>query len=180
MSNKFSNIKERILYLLETKKIIKDKFFSEIGMTYGNFTGEAKKTPLNSNAISNILLKFPDLNAEWLLTGQGDMFKTNSTKKAKHHSDKELVTIDTTNKYTNISDDNQEKNELKSNIVEESTPEYNTPEKSITDELIRQLQAKDNQIEKMQDQIEKMQDQINELLKKMDSHLATDQYRAAK
>lgn len=75
MSNKFSNIKERILYLLENKGVVKDKFFKEIGMTYGNFTGEAKKTPLNSTAISNIFSKFPDVNLEWLLTGNGQMLK---------------------------------------------------------------------------------------------------------
>lgn len=78
MSNKFSNIKERILYLLENKGVVKDKFFKEIGMTYGNFTGEAKKTPLNSTAISNIFSKFPDVNLEWLLTGNGQMLKVSS------------------------------------------------------------------------------------------------------
>ena len=44
-------------------------------MTYGNFTGKAKETPLNSTAISNILLEMPDINAEWLLTGKGNMLK---------------------------------------------------------------------------------------------------------
>lgn len=76
ISNKFSTIKERILYLLECKGIVKDKFFAKIGMTYGNFTGNAKKTPLNSTAIGNILLEIPDVNLEWLITGKGNMLKS--------------------------------------------------------------------------------------------------------
>jgi hypothetical protein len=75
MSNKFSTIKERILHILEVKGIIKDKFFNDVGMTYGNFTGSAKKTPLNSTAISNIFSKIPDINLEWLITGEGEEFK---------------------------------------------------------------------------------------------------------
>ena len=45
-------------------------------MTSANFRGEAKKTPLNSNAIANILSELPDVNSEWLLTGRGEMLKT--------------------------------------------------------------------------------------------------------
>ena len=75
MSNKISTIKERILYLLECKEITKSKFFEKIDMTYGNFTGKSKKTPLNSDAIGNILLEIPDVNPEWLLTGNGQMLK---------------------------------------------------------------------------------------------------------
>lgn len=75
MSNKFSNIKERILYILEFKGITKTKFFEEIGVTYGNFTGKAKETPLNSTTLSNIFSKYPDINLEWLLTGNGEMLK---------------------------------------------------------------------------------------------------------
>ena len=41
-------------------------------MSYGSFTGQAKNTPLNSNAIANILCIVPDVNLHWLLTGIGD------------------------------------------------------------------------------------------------------------
>lgn len=77
MSNKFSNIKERILYILENKGITKSKFFEDIGVTYGNFTGKAKETPLNSTTLGIIFSKYPDINLEWLLTGEGSMLKNN-------------------------------------------------------------------------------------------------------
>ncbi|MGQ1929031.1 transcriptional regulator [Ornithobacterium rhinotracheale] len=79
MSNKILNIKERILYLLDMKGVAKSTFFPKIGMTYGNFTGKSKETPLNSDAIGNILSEFPDLNPEWLLTGKGEMLKGNTS-----------------------------------------------------------------------------------------------------
>lgn len=75
MDNKFSNIKERILYIIEYHNDTKEDFFKKIGMTYGNFKGSAKKTPINSDALVNILSIYKDINPEWLLTGKGEMLK---------------------------------------------------------------------------------------------------------
>ena len=68
-------IKERIIQLIEYKKIPKEDFYTRIGMTSANFRGKAKATPLNSTAIENILSEIPDVNPEWLLTGKGSMLK---------------------------------------------------------------------------------------------------------
>ena len=38
--------KEKILQVLEIKKIKKENFFKSLGVTYGNFTGDNKKTPI--------------------------------------------------------------------------------------------------------------------------------------
>jgi hypothetical protein len=78
MENKISHIKERIIYLLEYKGIAKEEFYTKIGMTSASFRGNAKKTPLNSNAIENILAVIPDLNSNWLLTGKGEMLLSES------------------------------------------------------------------------------------------------------
>ena len=71
-------IKERVIQLIEYKEIRKESFYKKIGVTSANFRGEAKKTPLNSSTIANILLEIPDVNAFWLLTGEGDMLKTDN------------------------------------------------------------------------------------------------------
>lgn len=71
-------IKDRIVQVLEFKRIPKENFYTKIGMTSANFRGDAKKTPLNSTAIENILSEIIDLNAEWLLTGNGEMLKQSS------------------------------------------------------------------------------------------------------
>ncbi|BBD46634.1 Putative Hypothetical protein [Petrimonas sp. IBARAKI] len=68
-------IKERIIQILEYKNIPKESFYKDIGMTSANFRGKAKETPLNSNAIENILSIIPDINPTWLLTGKGKMLK---------------------------------------------------------------------------------------------------------
>ena len=69
-------IKDRISQLLETKKIKKEKFFVKIGCTSANFRGNARNTPLNSDAIANIFTEIPDVNLKWLLTGEGDMLSS--------------------------------------------------------------------------------------------------------
>lgn len=66
-------IKERIIQVIEYKGIPKEEFYVKIGMTSASFRGNAKNTPLNSNAIENILLEIPDLNPMWLITGKGEM-----------------------------------------------------------------------------------------------------------
>ena len=68
-------IKERIIQLLEKKGIGKEEFYVKIGMTSASFRGNAKKTPLNSNAIENLISIIPDVNPDWLLTGRGNMIK---------------------------------------------------------------------------------------------------------
>lgn len=68
-------IKERIIQLLEYKNIPKEDFYVKIGMTSASFRGSAKKSPLNSNAIENILSEISDVNPIWLLTGQGPMLR---------------------------------------------------------------------------------------------------------
>lgn len=68
-------IKERIIQLIENKKLPKEEFYIKIGMTSASFRGKAKETPLNSTAIENILSLIPDVNPNWLITGQGEMLK---------------------------------------------------------------------------------------------------------
>lgn len=69
MENKFTNIKERVIQIAEKQEVTKENFFKSIGMTSANFRGKARKTPLNSNAIVNIITKYPDTNLHWLLRG---------------------------------------------------------------------------------------------------------------
>lgn len=65
------NYKRKILQLVAFHRDVKENFFSKIGMTNGNFKGENKKKPINSDAIVNILAQYPEISAEWLLTGKG-------------------------------------------------------------------------------------------------------------
>lgn len=93
MVDKITNIKERILQIAEYEGIAKEIFFKKINMSYGNFKGKSKKTPINSNAIADIFAIFPELNLEWLLTGKGEMLK-NKTNPIQKHTLYTDITID--------------------------------------------------------------------------------------
>ncbi|MDV6170198.1 S24 family peptidase [Flavobacterium sp. DG1-102-2] len=71
-----TNVKERILQIPEYKGIGKEKFFEEIGATYGNFKGKSKNSAINSDVLAEITAKHPDINMNWVLTGIGDMILT--------------------------------------------------------------------------------------------------------
>lgn len=70
MVNKFTNIKERVVQFAKKQSISQERFFHSIGMTSANFRGKAKESPLNSNAIANIITKYPSIDIHWLLLGE--------------------------------------------------------------------------------------------------------------
>lgn len=70
MENKFTTIKDRVVQVAEKQSITKEQFFASIGMTSASFRGKAKDTPLNSNAIVNIITKYPEVDLYWLLVGE--------------------------------------------------------------------------------------------------------------
>jgi len=75
MVNKLTNIKERILHIADLKGFGREEFFEKIGMSYGSFKGTAKKRPLNSDALENILTIIPDANLYWIVSGEGEPVK---------------------------------------------------------------------------------------------------------
>ena len=86
MDKKIANIKERVLQVAKYKGIGYEKFASIIGMTYASFKGQQKKTPINSNALDSLLSEFPDVSAEWLITGKGEMIKDPQSVAGVSHS----------------------------------------------------------------------------------------------
>ena len=79
MSDKNTNIKERILQVIDLQGLKKVNFLPQIGMTYDAFRGKALETSLNSDAIVKFLALFPEINPNWLLTGEGSMLKAGYT-----------------------------------------------------------------------------------------------------
>ena len=47
------------------------EFYQSIGMSSGSFRGKALYTPLNSNAIVNIITNYPEVTLDWLVMGKG-------------------------------------------------------------------------------------------------------------
>jgi hypothetical protein len=69
-------IKDRIRKIIEIKRVPKEKTYKELGVTSANFRGLAKATPVNSDVIERFFKMFPDVNLEWLITGNGPKLKT--------------------------------------------------------------------------------------------------------
>jgi len=85
MAEKITNVKERILQIAEYLNIGKEKFFEELGVSYGNFKGKSKNTGINSDVLAVISAKFPQINLHWVITGIGEIETVNDqdSKKTK-------------------------------------------------------------------------------------------------
>nr|DAM55279.1 MAG TPA: putative DNA-binding protein [Caudoviricetes sp.] len=73
-SRDFSFVKEKILQFIDFKGISKYKFYQDTGIANGILS---QKGGISEENILKILSYFPEINANWLLTGEGDMIKTN-------------------------------------------------------------------------------------------------------
>ncbi|WP_024740932.1 hypothetical protein [Tenacibaculum maritimum] len=149
MSNKTSNIKERVLQIPDNKGITKQEFFRKIGMSYGNFTGKSKNTPLNSNAISNISSIYPDINIEWLVNGKGPMINSKNNLLSIDINNESIVKITKTLYENNdvLMQHPLYRQYIKSNIdlleIEERERELKEKKELIKAKLLKKITSKD-------------------------------------
>ncbi len=68
-------IKERFLQFAEKQGISKVDFYKQIGAAASNFKGVGMKSEIGSDKIVNFLSSYPEVSADWLLTGKGNMLK---------------------------------------------------------------------------------------------------------
>jgi len=68
-------IKQRILQYVDYKQIERKNFFGELNVASSNFRGNALYSEVGGDVIAKILSNHSKLNAEWLLTGNGEMLK---------------------------------------------------------------------------------------------------------
>lgn len=75
MTTNIATTKERILQFVEYKGISKQLFFKETGLKRGFLDADKLKSSIPDTFIANIVATYPELNLEWLITGEGDMFR---------------------------------------------------------------------------------------------------------
>lgn len=75
-----SNFIERLQFFMTKEGINDNQMTVAAGLSVG-LLGKAKLAGkgMSSNNIEKILLAYPDLSPDWLLTGRGEMLKTNGT-----------------------------------------------------------------------------------------------------
>lgn len=87
---------------LESQGIKKVDFFEATGIQSSNFKGKNMSSQPGGDMIVRVLTIYPNLSAEWLLRGEGDMLKSSVTK------DKPKI----------IKTDTKEDNDLSSSILD--------------------------------------------------------------
>lgn len=72
---KIATTKERILQFVDYKGITKSRFYEETGMRRGFLDGDKLQTSIPDTFIATIVAKYPEVNLEWLITGEGSMIR---------------------------------------------------------------------------------------------------------
>lgn len=76
MQKKIQNIspvKRRILSFAQTLGISKREFYTTIGVSRGTLES---KTGITEDVVAKFIARYPQVNIEWLVTGEGEMYKT--------------------------------------------------------------------------------------------------------
>lgn len=87
-------IKEKILSFLESQGIKKVDFFEATGIQSSNFKGKNMSSQLGGDMLVKVLTIYPQISAEWLLRGEGNMLKNISI-----HDEPQAVNDSNNNDY---------------------------------------------------------------------------------
>lgn len=71
-------IKQRILFFIDSQGFTKKHFFEKLKISASNFRSNGLYSEIGGDVIAKILSEHKELNTEWLLTGNGQMLKSNS------------------------------------------------------------------------------------------------------
>ena len=116
-------MKERILQFIEYKKISKNKFYKETGLSNGILD---KQGGISSDSLEKIYCVYPEINLDWLLTGKGEMFKKEGPVQQAHNNVSSTInqhqTIHAPEDYETLKKENQrltqENSGLKDKIIQ--------------------------------------------------------------
>ena len=72
-----TTVKERLIKYLESKRISKAEFARIIGVSSSYIA--AMRKSIQPDKVAKISASFPDLNIQWLMTGEGTMIQNNQS-----------------------------------------------------------------------------------------------------
>ncbi|MBQ8128572.1 MAG: helix-turn-helix transcriptional regulator [Prevotella sp.] len=85
-------MKDRIRQIMESQHMTQQVFADFIGTTPATLSGIFNdRTRPTINIVESIRKKFPDISLDWLMFGQGDMYKTPPTKEPDLFSQAEVA-----------------------------------------------------------------------------------------
>ena len=116
-------MKERILQFIEYKRLSKNKFYKETGLSNGILD---KQGGISSDSLEKIYCVYPEINLDWLLTGKGEMFKKEGLVQQAHNNISSTInqhqTVHAPEDYETLKKENQrltqENSGLKDKIIQ--------------------------------------------------------------
>lgn len=116
-------MKERILQFIEYKRLSKNKFYKETGLSNGILD---KQGGISSDSLEKIYYVYPEINLDWLLTGKGEMLKKEGLVQEAHNNISSTITqhqtIHAPEDYETLKQENkrltQENSGLKDKIIQ--------------------------------------------------------------
>ena len=116
-------MKERILQFIEYKRLSKNKFYKETGLSNGILD---KQGGISSDSLEKIYYVYPEINLDWLLTGKGEMLKKEGVVQEAHNNISSTITqhqtIHAPEDYETLKQENkrltQENSGLKDKIIQ--------------------------------------------------------------
>lgn len=83
---------DRFLQYLEYNAISENRATKECALSQGIIhQAKSGKSDLGAKSIDKILIKYQDINREWLLTGRGEMLKKNMSESETVSIDREIL-----------------------------------------------------------------------------------------
>lgn len=78
-------MKDRILRIIEEKNLTSSRFADEVGLNRPAVSHilNGRNNP-GLEALQRILNRFPDISGTWLITGEGNMYQSNSSNRDNH------------------------------------------------------------------------------------------------
>lgn len=182
-----STIKKNIFYFIDYKGITKEEFYNKTGISSSNFKGINRKSEIGGDKLIKILTIYPEINAEWLITGKGSMLKKTGDISIQGNNNGIANTgiiagSPMVGDGQNISDSNitiegnvsYPAKETNTSDIKDLLSSYNTDKgveidrlQAVYDTILESKDAiileKNNTIKKLEDQIQNLKEQIEEL-----------------
>ena len=87
----FQNIKNRLLFFLESQGIKKSHFEKTCGMANGYINSIVNS--ISPSKLELIAKNYPNLNTSWLMTGEGTMLRTDATSESREEAETEATDL---------------------------------------------------------------------------------------
>lgn len=129
-----STVKERIVAFINAKNISTREFERMCGVSYG-YVAQLRKSP-TVDKLERILNAYPEINKHWLITGEGDMFRSSVSQTSTGNNNTQVA-----GNGNNVVTSSKNPSDLVEKLVSENI--------ELRKELSKQMQASNENISRL-------------------------------